>query len=240
MTSNRYIPLPLKREIRRDAAFGCVMCGSPIIEFHHIEPFHKVNEHTKENLVALCPEHHHRADCGEIPVSIVTKFKENPVNKKKNFVSKDFFLSNYNDMKTRVGSNIYIRTPKILVVDKCPLITLTPDEEGNALLNAKFYNPNNVLLAEINNNEWFAYKNPELWDISYSPGHLKINLGKGQIFLELKLKDGNIDLRADMYYHGLRVILLPDKTVFGNSNIISNSTISDCGGGIFITSNIQQ
>lgn len=239
MKNNRHIPLPLKREIRKEGFFGCVICGSPIIEFHHIKPFHKVNKHTKENLVALCPEHHHRADCGEIPVSIVTKFKENPVNKEKSFISKDFFLSNYNDIKTRVGSNTYIRTPKILVVDECPLITLTPDEEGNALLNAKFYNSNDVLLAEINDNEWLAYNNPELWDISYSPGHLKINLDKGQIFLELKLKNGNIDLRADMYYHGFKVNLLPEKTVLGDSSTISNCTMSDCGGGISITTNIQ-
>lgn len=238
MTNKRHIPLPLRRAVRKEAYFGCVLCGSPIIEFHHIEPFHKVNEHTKENLVALCPEHHHRADCAEIPVSVITKAKNQPINKEKDFVSKDFFLSNYNDMRTRVGSNVYIRTPKILVVDEYPLITLTSDEEGNALLNAKFYNPNDVLLAEINNNEWLAYNNPVLWDISYSPGHLKINLNKGNIFLELKLNNGNIDLRADMYYHGFKVSLLPDKTVVGNT-VISNSTMTDCGGGIFISTGIE-
>lgn len=239
MTSERYIPLPLKRDVRKEAYFGCVLCGSPIIEYHHIKAFHQVKEHTKENLVALCPEHHHRSDCAEIPVSVIKKAKDNPFNKDQDFVSKDFFLSTYTDLRTRVGSNIYIRTPKILVVDGHPLITIHPDDEDNALLNAKFYNSHSVLLAEIRDNEWLVYKNPEFWDISYTPGHLKINRGKGNILLELKLSDGNIDLRADMYYQGYKVNLLPDKTVLGDSNVISNSTMQDCGGGIYITTGKQ-
>ncbi|SIT00720.1 HNH endonuclease [Salimicrobium salexigens] len=233
--SSRYIPQPLKRDVRKEAHFGCVLCGSPIIEFHHIQPFHQVKEHTKENLVPLCPEHHHRADCSEIPVSKIESAKNNPFNKNKEFISKDFFLSSYTDLRMRVGSNVYIRTPKILVIDDFPLITVTADEEDNALLNAEFYNSSNVLLAEIIDNEWRAFKNPEFWDISYSPGHLKINRNKGDIFLELKLNNGDVDLRGEMYFNGYKINLLPDKTVLGDSSVLSNCTFQDCGAGLHIS-----
>ncbi|MFC4557847.1 HNH endonuclease [Virgibacillus kekensis] len=235
MSNERYIPLPLKRKVRKAAYFRCIICGNPIIEYHHIVPFHRVKEHSSDNLVALCPEHHHRADCGEIPLGSINKFRENPFNRDKNHISKDFFLSNYSALRTRVGSNVYIRTPKILIVDNQSLITITPDNDDNALLNAKFYDSKDMLVAEIKDNEWFAYQTPKLWDISYSPGHLKINRSKGDILMEFKLSDGNIDLRAEMYYHGYGISLLPDRTVLGQSSIISNSVMQDCGAGICIS-----
>lgn len=64
----------------------------PLIEYHHIEPYAKVKCHKKENLVVLCPEHHHRANCGEIYKEKVIDFKNNPINKQLQYVRKDFYL----------------------------------------------------------------------------------------------------------------------------------------------------
>src|ERR1035438_8318128 len=36
------------------------------LEVHHIDPFRLVHEHRFENLIALCPNCHRRADRGEI------------------------------------------------------------------------------------------------------------------------------------------------------------------------------
>lgn len=229
----RQIGAPLRREVRKEAYFGCCICGSPIIEYHHIEPFSKVKEHKKDNLIALCPEHHHRADRKEIPKERILKFKETPVNKEKPTVSKDFFLSNYYDMRTRVGSVVYIRTPNIIVVDDFPLITVKPDEDGNALFSATFFDEDENILAKIIDNEWTAYIQKELWDIAYSPGHLKINLAARNIFLELKLLNGNIDLRGDLYYNNQKIRLLPNETRLETA-MISGGTVIECGTGIYI------
>lgn len=232
MTS-RSIPLPLKRELRQEGAFGCVICGSPIIEYHHIIPFHEVKSHNKDEMVILCPEHHHRADCGEIPKDVLYKAKQNPFNRNTDYISKDFFLRDYDKLKIRAGSNTYIRTPVLLEVDSQPLITIGNDE-GKALLNAKFFNRHNKLLAEIVNNEWYAYKNKELWDLQYSPGHLKVNRAMGNIALEFSIKGDLVELRGSMFYNGFKIELHPDKTIFGSNNLITNCTISDCGKGIVI------
>ncbi|GAB3042141.1 HNH endonuclease signature motif containing protein [Virgibacillus ainsalahensis] len=204
------------------------------MEYHHIIPFHQVKSHNVKEMVVLCPEHHHRADCAEIPKDVLYQAKQNPFNENKESISKDFFLLDYPSLQIKAGSNIYLRTPVLLEVDGQPLITIR--EEGNkALLNAKFFNRHNKLLAEIKDNEWIAYKNKELWDIQYSPGHLKINREKGNILMDFQINGDVIMLRAKMFFNGYKIDLQPNKTVFGENNTISNSTISDCGKGIVIS-----
>lgn len=120
MTSNTKrppIPNPLKRELRQEAHFGCVNCGNPIIEYHHITPWTEVKEHTKDNLVVLCPLCHHKANCGDMNKEIVLRKKANPVNKLKVFVNEQFFLTDYDNIKVKLASNTFIHTPKILIIN---------------------------------------------------------------------------------------------------------------------------
>jgi hypothetical protein len=35
------IPLPVKRLVRQQCAFGCVLCGLPLYEYDHIVPYHE-------------------------------------------------------------------------------------------------------------------------------------------------------------------------------------------------------
>lgn len=227
------IPEGIKRYLRQEANFGCVLCGSPIIEYHHIEPYAEAKCHEKSNLVILCPEHHHRANCREIFKEKVIELKNNPYNKRSEYVGKDFFLNKYEELKVKIGGMTYLRTPIILKIDDKDLITVRPDEDGYALFSAKFYNPNNKLLAEIVDNEWKAYLDNEFWDIKYSPGHLKINNEKNKILLQFKLSKDLIEIRAEMFYNGVKCDILPSKSIIGNSTFVG-CIISDCGVGVHI------
>ena len=62
------IPAELKRKILIEAGHRCAIpqCRFPTTEIAHIEPYEKVKEHKYENLIALCPNCHTRADKGEI------------------------------------------------------------------------------------------------------------------------------------------------------------------------------
>lgn len=61
-------PSKLKRRILVEAGHRCAIptCRQPTTEIAHIEPWSKVKEHKYENLIALCPNCHTRADKGEI------------------------------------------------------------------------------------------------------------------------------------------------------------------------------
>lgn len=217
------IPEDIKRQVRQEAKFGCIFCGSPIIEYHHIEPYHKVKCHEKDNLALLCPEHHHRANCGEIFKEKVLIAKKNPFNSSVNYIRKEFCLNKYENLKFSLGGGIsFMRCPIILQIDEHPIISVRADENGYALFSAKFYDYNNVLLAEVIDNEWVAYLDKEFWDIQYSPGKLKINNGKNKIFLEFKIKDDSFKIRSEIYYNGYKVSFLPSKTIIGGNEFIGN------------------
>ena len=229
----RYIPADIKRIIRKKANFGCVICGNPIIEYHHIVPYSEVKNHEVENIVALCPEHHHRVGCSEISQERLNSFIKSPYNARNEKVQKDFMLSKYDEMVFKAGGNMFVRTPNIVVINDFPLIKITSDEEGYAVLDVKFYNRIGILQAEIKENEWIVYKASEMWDISYSPGSLKINKSNRQIFLELRVSESLIELRADLYYDGSILSISP--TEIKNTNIsLSGNLITDCKTGINI------
>jgi len=77
MSKRPSIPLELKRKILIEAGHRCAIptCRFPTTEIAHIEEWSKVKEHKYENLIALCPNCHTRADRGEIDKSSLRIYK---------------------------------------------------------------------------------------------------------------------------------------------------------------------
>ena len=73
------IPRPLERDVLVEAGHRCAIptCRQPTTEIAHIEPWAKVREHSFENLIALCPNCHHRYDKGEIDRLAMQRYKAN-------------------------------------------------------------------------------------------------------------------------------------------------------------------
>lgn len=213
MSYREDIPAAMKRALRQEAYFGCVICGNPIIEYHHIIPYCEVKTHEKDNLVVLCPTHHHRANMGEIYKEMVIQKKNDPFNKIKNDTKYDFLLREFKDLIVKAGGNLFREQKKILGCDGQPLITVDEDNCGNALLNVYFFDENNKKIAQITNNEWCVYDIEDLWDVKYSPGHLIIQKRERKILLELKVKENIVELRADMYFNGKLISIKPDKII---------------------------
>jgi hypothetical protein len=62
------IPADLKRRVLVEAGHRCAIptCRHITVEIHHIVPWETCKVHEYHNLIALCPNCHHRADRGEI------------------------------------------------------------------------------------------------------------------------------------------------------------------------------
>lgn len=213
------IPEPLKRELRQEAYFGCVLCGNPIIQYHHIIPYSEVKCHEKENLTSLCLEDHFRVTCGEISSDMIIDAKNNPYNRGKDKVRKNFILGDYKNLKINAGSVTFLRTAIPIRLHGEPLLTIKSDKSGNALLGVKLYDVKNELLAEIIDNEWIAHNPEQRWDIIYSPGHLKINSGKNKILLEFKINGDSVDLRANMFYKKTNINITPEYILWSTNKI---------------------
>lgn len=73
------IPAELRRQVLMEAGHRCAIpvCGQTPVEIHHIRPWAQVQEHTFDNLIALCPTDHARAGRGEIDRKSLRLYKQN-------------------------------------------------------------------------------------------------------------------------------------------------------------------
>ena len=75
--SRPHIPEELKRRVLLEAGHRCAIppCRYPDVMIHHIIPWAKCKEHKYENLIALCPNCHARADRSEIDRKSLRTYK---------------------------------------------------------------------------------------------------------------------------------------------------------------------
>ena len=76
---SRHIPAKIKRRVLVEAGHRCAIhtCREIEVDVHHIVPFSKCQKHEYENLIALCPNCHRRADRGDIDRKALKKYKVN-------------------------------------------------------------------------------------------------------------------------------------------------------------------
>lgn len=62
------IPTQIRRDVLVEAGHRCAIatCRYPDVDIHHIVPWETCKRHDFDNLIALCPNCHRRADAGEI------------------------------------------------------------------------------------------------------------------------------------------------------------------------------
>lgn len=81
MTQSRpAIPAQMRREVLEEAGYACAIpsCRATPVELAHITPWTKAQEHTFDNLIALCPNHHTRFDVEKrIPEASIRRYKAN-------------------------------------------------------------------------------------------------------------------------------------------------------------------
>jgi len=41
---------PMKRSVRQRCSFGCVICGLPLYEYHHMIPYADTEKHEEDNI----------------------------------------------------------------------------------------------------------------------------------------------------------------------------------------------
>jgi len=73
------IPRQLEREVLMEAGHRCAIptCRQTPVEIAHIVPWEQIQEHTFDNLIALCPTCHTRYDKGEIDRKAMQQYKAN-------------------------------------------------------------------------------------------------------------------------------------------------------------------
>lgn len=240
---SRNIPQNIKRKVRKASYYGCIRCGNPIVDYHHIEQFSEVKKHEENNIVLLCPNCHREATIGTYFKEKVYKDKRNPFNKKTKNIHNQLILQSFSKMVLKLGTNQFQNTPVIIKAFNQNILYFNIDEDGDALLNAVFYDNQNNLIAKIVDNEWIAYIDENLWDIEYKPGHLIIKNDKNSILLEFKVENFIILINASMNINGFKIICNNDAILFDGTNIkecyVQNCFFNFCDAAISIHNSNQ-
>ncbi len=236
---DEYYPL-----LRKEANFGCAVCGKPIpLRIHHVEGWDgdPKNPEIPEKLIMLCDDiHHPEADNGKISKSALYELKKNPFNSKR--VNHKFQVSNSQYSIISLGSNVFINTLIPLRIYGESIVSVKI-ENNIILFSAKFYDEHNNLKLEIIDNVWDA--DTDIADIRYSENtngedsHLSIKITNSEPYLDLIVKNGKIHIKGKFYAEG-QIFDVNDKGVFVLNKqqlTMHGNVFEGCMTGIDITKN---
>jgi hypothetical protein len=204
------VPMQIQKQLRKEALYGCAICGCPILEFAQITlDNHDTQTFLPENMVSLCPFHHLQYKNGDsISDSSLRHAKDNPYNKTH---ENNAFTIQSRDMLVNVGRCKFVNTSRILVVDDFDIVSIKREDENYVLLDINFFDKLNNLIAMVTENSWTAEKSND-WNIIYKPGHLTIQNKLKSIIFETKIdldSNGNEDqitITADgLHYNRSRI-----------------------------------
>jgi hypothetical protein len=212
------IPEPVRRVVRQQAGFGCCRCGLPIYEYHHIVK----NSRNPNEIMLLCPNHHHEATVGAMNEEEQRLWKDKPDNLRRGFVHGKLKI-NQEKPHIVMGSTIFVGEGRIICVDQEALVSLRLDENYGLQLSVRLYDKNDNLVAEIENNEWIT-GDPLPWDLEAGFQTLRIRRRIGDISLDIDARRSPIELHADIWRKGQNY-KISQTALFVNGVVVQASII---------------
>jgi hypothetical protein len=88
---SRRIPDPIARQLRQECGFGCVVCGSAIFDYEHVDPeFKDAEEHDPTKMALLCGSCHDKVTRRQWSKDKIKEARANPICLESGFSSEWF------------------------------------------------------------------------------------------------------------------------------------------------------
>ena len=153
---DRYVPLATRKRIRRRCKFGCVVCGSAIVTYEHVDPpFSDAKVHDPEKMTLLCGHHQLESSKGLLSKSSIQEHDENPMGSQRGYVDHIFDL-NGNLPSLVMGTNKLDLGPnQVFSINGLPIFKIDRPELKSRKwrLSGIFYGEENIILCYIEKNE---------------------------------------------------------------------------------------
>lgn len=209
------IPSDIKRAVRKRCGGGCVMCGSAIYDYEHVEDYNLVKVHDVDNISLLCPKHHRAKTAGRLDLNYYKKKNLNPVNiqrqnKEKltgkeaasreniNIVGIDNFIFSFNDSETscRIIDGHFA---PLLCIDINEIIVVSRQDDL-MFITVRAYDDKGSLVLHIDRGELLT--DLEGWDFEVIGSLAKIRSQKYRIDFEFKFSGSGLHINKGKF-HGL-------------------------------------
>lgn len=220
------IPDPIKRKVRQNCGFGCVICGLPLYEYDHFKPYAQVMEHKVENLFLLCPKHHTEKTKGLLDIATYESYCVNPVNIINGLSAPYDLHFEGSNMKFIVGEcNLIINDLNPISDELTPLVINNERIigfrffEGILLLTIKLYDEKNNLILLIEDNEMIY--NTGTWDIIFEGRNMKLREAARNILLDIDfLPPETVRINEGRFYKdGYELIVTDGKMISKNITV---------------------
>jgi hypothetical protein len=204
---SRNIPSEVKREIRKRCGFGCVICGSAIYIYEHVDPLFKdAKEHDPCKMALLCGSCHDKVTDGIWSKEKVKRALENPIGLSKGFSYGDFDIG-FEHPEIVLGDIRIANTYNIIEAFGKDLLKIESPEEIRTpfRISAFIYDECGKEIFKIVQNEW---QSPSYnWDIEIIGAKITIRHAPKQIILVIRAEPPNrlIFERLNMFYKGGRI-----------------------------------
>jgi len=236
---NRTPPKEVREHLRKEVGFGCpiLSCGNPYLEWHHFNPPWNIKEHHDPNgMIALCREHHFKADHGAFTKEQLIDFKRN-----NNATIEGRFDWMRKDLLAIVGGMFFYNVDKIIQIHSTPIIWFTRNSEGCALLNINMLTTSGEERIKMVDNYWMTQGFPsdficppsgKLIEAKYSNGdYLKVVFSDVNTEKDFMNKCPNARIKEYNVKLPITAVEITNKIVGGNIQfepdkmILPNQTI---------------
>ncbi|MCG7593725.1 HNH endonuclease [Mycobacterium sp. PSTR-4-N] len=175
---SRYIPVDVRRQLRREVGFGCPVpvsggrnCGNPYLTYHHFDPEWHVEQHNDpDRMIALCSDHHNKARA--FSVSNCREMKET-AKERAGEVAGRFDWMKHNVLMI-AGGNAYYDNTYDLVWQDNPLLWFTRDDDDRRLLNIRMPPQGDEPRTSLIDNDWILEGEPV--DVISPPNGSELNI----------------------------------------------------------------
>jgi len=190
---SRNIPSEIKRKIRQECGFGCVVCGGAIYEYEHIEPeFADAVIHEVSKIALLCGSCHLNVTKGLWSKEKIAEHRKNPFSLKHGNSRYSMDISIRNKFQISLGKCTFIDTTNLIEIDNKVILKILPPEVKNTAprVIANFFDQYGNEIASIHKNEWIG--NITAFDIEFIGNEISVRSKKYQIDLKIKISHPNI------------------------------------------------
>lgn len=172
----------IKREVRQRCGFGCVVCRSFIVQYHHFDPpFADAVAHRAEGITLLCGGCHDKVTRGVWSDEMIEKANDAALKHRPN-AREEINLAD--PIYLVLGTMIFIGSgPLIRIGDDCLFEVCFKDDE--ARLNARFFDEDNkpTVIIQENELEFCA----DAWDVEAVGRRLVVRRGPHDVVFKAQL-----------------------------------------------------
>jgi len=235
---DRHIPQDVRRQIRQECGFGCVICGLAIAQYEHIDPpFSEAKAHDPQKMALLCGTCHDHVTRGVWSKDKVIYARKSPITFSRGY-AKDAF--DFRDPFDLFVGNSRFRDIRCIIRkgDGEEWFTIEPPEtpDGPPRLSAKFFGSRGLPELEIVQNEWRC--STGVWDLQISGRTMEVRSTPDQVMLRLKAKPPHgLEIQyLKMFFHDTGIVIESNGTVllrFAGTEIRWSSSDVTKAGAVF-------